>query len=467
VFASIYGPSIVRIADIDGDGKPDLIVLSYNDVNKNYDAQFNVISVLRNSGTIGVISFDKGVIVDSGHGNYSGEDIAIGDLDGDGKPDIVASLYINGAVVILRNTSTPGSINSNNSFAPGVFYYVNAYIPLTNSVCIGDLDGDGKPEIVVSNNEQPFISIFYNTCMPGSISFDPNVNFPSPYSQNNSSIAIGDLNGDGKLDIVETSTDSIHVFQNTSTPGSITTNSFAPYVTFNGGYASGLNDLAIADLDGDGRADIAVANSNQAIGANIVSVLHNAVSSIATLDNLTVSQGNLTPVFAKGTLTYADTVINSVTSITVTPTFTDSTSTISVNGVAVISGTASGDIPLVVGSDTITVVVTAQNGTTKDTYTIIIYRLNALSDMSANNVITPNGDGKNDYWIIKDINLYPQNNVTVFDKAGRVVYSKHGYNNDWGGTLNGAPLAQDTYYYIVNLGPNQPKFKGFISILRN
>jgi hypothetical protein len=113
VFASIYGPSIVRIADIDGDGKPDLIVLSYNDVNKNYDAQFNVISVLRNSGTIGVISFDKGVIVDSGHGNYSGEDIAIGDLDGDGKPDIVASLYINGAVVILRNTSTPGSINSN------------------------------------------------------------------------------------------------------------------------------------------------------------------------------------------------------------------------------------------------------------------------------------------------------------------------------------------------------------------
>jgi gliding motility-associated-like protein len=47
------------------------------------------------------------------------------------------------------------------------------------------------------------------------------------------------------------------------------------------------------------------------------------------------------------------------------------------------------------------------------------------------------------------------------------VYTKKGYNNEWDGTLNGSPLAQGTYYYVVDLGPNQKKFKGFISILRN
>jgi gliding motility-associated-like protein len=69
--------------------------------------------------------------------------------------------------------------------------------------------------------------------------------------------------------------------------------------------------------------------------------------------------------------------------------------------------------------------------------------------------------------VVKDIQLYPQNNVCVYDKAGRTVYTKHGYNNEWDGTLNGKPLTQGTYYYLVDLGPGLRKFKGFISILRN
>ena len=85
----------------------------------------------------------------------------------------------------------------------------------------------------------------------------------------------------------------------------------------------------------------------------------------------------------------------------------------------------------------------------------------------ASNILSPNGDGKNDYWVISDILSYPNNNVAVYDRAGRTVYSKHAYTNDWGGTLRGSPLTEDTYYYSIDLGIGQPAIKGFITIIRD
>jgi gliding motility-associated-like protein len=82
------------------------------------------------------------------------------------------------------------------------------------------------------------------------------------------------------------------------------------------------------------------------------------------------------------------------------------------------------------------------------------------------NFLSPNGDGKNDTWVITGIQQYPNNKVTIFDKAGRVLYSKIGYNNDWDATVNGRPLARDTYFYIIELGLYIPVMKGFISIVR-
>jgi len=196
-------------------------------------------------------------------------------------------------------------------------------------------------------------------------------------------------------------------------------------------------------------------------------VVTRAPSSIAALTDIAVSEGKLTPSFSSGTMAYADSASSDITSIKVMATVSDNTATILVNGKPVSSGTASDAIPLAPGNNTIIVLITAQNGTTTDTYTITVYRGNLLTNIDATNIITPNGDGKNDYWTIKDIGLYPQNNVNIFDKAGRLVYSKRGYNNDWDGTFNGSPLAEGTYYYVVDLGPYLPKFKGFISILRN
>ncbi|WP_459815200.1 cadherin-like beta sandwich domain-containing protein [Geotalea toluenoxydans] len=103
------------------------------------------------------------------------------------------------------------------------------------------------------------------------------------------------------------------------------------------------------------------------------------LSSNANLSNLVLSSGTLTPVFASGTTSYTASVANSVTSITVTPTEADTTASTTVNGIAVNSGTASGPIALAVGDNTITVQVTAQDGTTTKTYTVIVNRAAAAS----------------------------------------------------------------------------------------
>lgn len=98
-------------------------------------------------------------------------------------------------------------------------------------------------------------------------------------------------------------------------------------------------------------------------------------STDANLSSITISAGMLSPAFASGTTSYnAGNVPFSTSSVTVTPTVTDSTATVKVNNVTVASGAASGAINLNVGSNTITTVVTAQDGTTTKTYTIDISR---------------------------------------------------------------------------------------------
>ncbi|MBW7474827.1 cadherin-like beta sandwich domain-containing protein [Paenibacillus oenotherae] len=98
-------------------------------------------------------------------------------------------------------------------------------------------------------------------------------------------------------------------------------------------------------------------------------------SSDASLSNITLSSGTLSPVFASGTTDYTASVVNGVSSIRVTPTTADSFMTVKVNGESVASGAQSGDINLDVGDNTITLAVLAEDGVTTKTYTITIERL--------------------------------------------------------------------------------------------
>ncbi|MBC9929208.1 Ig-like domain-containing protein [Chitinophaga qingshengii] len=86
--------------------------------------------------------------------------------------------------------------------------------------------------------------------------------------------------------------------------------------------------------------------------------------------------------------------------------------------------------------------------------------------LDATNMLTPNGDGINDRWVIRNLDSYPDNEVKIFDRSGRIVYQRRNYSNDWDGTLNGHPLAEGTYYYVLTVNGSTRVWKGFITIIR-
>jgi len=122
-----------------------------------------------------------------------------------------------------------------------------------------------------------------------------------------------------------------------------------------------------------------------------INLTRTPLSTDATLSNLTLSSGTLSPAFASGTIAYTASVPNATASITVTPTTNDATATVTVNGSTVTSGSASGSIALAVGSNTITTVVTAQDGTTTKTYTVNVTRTPLSTDATLSNLVLSSG----------------------------------------------------------------------------
>jgi alpha-tubulin suppressor-like RCC1 family protein/subtilase family serine protease len=119
-------------------------------------------------------------------------------------------------------------------------------------------------------------------------------------------------------------------------------------------------------------------------GTNIVGTTYGNDATFTTpnnnayLSNLALSTGTLSPVFASGTTSYTVSVPYTTPSITVTPTLADGNASVTVNGATVTSGTPSPSLPLTVGSNTVTIVVIAQDGSTTNTYTITATRLSGL-----------------------------------------------------------------------------------------
>jgi len=185
--------------------------------------------------------------------------IAIGDLDGDGKADLAVTNQSSNTLSVFLNTGTSGTVN----YAPKVDFATGAN---PRRVSIGDLDGDGRADLAVTNPNSNTLSVFRNTGTPGTISYAARIDFVTgsyPFS-----VAIGDLDEDGRADlaVANYSNNTLSVFRNTGTPGTV---SYAAKIDF----ATGANPISIAigDLDGDGKADLAVTNSS----SNTLSVLRN------------------------------------------------------------------------------------------------------------------------------------------------------------------------------------------------
>ena len=82
------------------------------------------------------------------------------------------------------------------------------------------------------------------------------------------------------------------------------------------------------------------------------------------------------------------------------------------------------------------------------------------------NAFSPNGDTVNDVWNIRNIQLYPEVLIRVFNKWGEQVFESMGYTEAWDGTFRGNLLPPATYYYVLDLQNGDPIYKGALSILR-
>ena len=84
------------------------------------------------------------------------------------------------------------------------------------------------------------------------------------------------------------------------------------------------------------------------------------------------------------------------------------------------------------------------------------------------NIITPDNNGKNDYWYIQNIESYPHNEIYIYNAWGDMVYHKKQYLNQWDGkNMNGDILPDGTYYYVLRFENSSRIFKGAITLLRN
>ncbi|ANE53182.1 PKD domain-containing protein [Flavisolibacter tropicus] len=101
------------------------------------------------------------------------------------------------------------------------------------------------------------------------------------------------------------------------------------------------------------------------------------------------------------------------------------------------------------------------NCTATDELKVVVQR-----PVEAPNVFSPNGDGINDTWVIKNLGLYPNSLLEVFNRYGQKVFSTKGNAKLWDGKMNGQPVPIGTYYYVIELGNGDPALKGSVTVLR-
>ncbi|MDF2457109.1 MAG: outer rane adhesin like protein [Cytophagaceae bacterium] len=86
-------------------------------------------------------------------------------------------------------------------------------------------------------------------------------------------------------------------------------------------------------------------------------------------------------------------------------------------------------------------------------------------NFTALNYISPNNDGKNDLWTIRNVEVYKDYTISIFNDAGHQIYNTTGYQNDWDGTYQGKELPIGVYYFLAK-SPEGKKFTGTITLNR-
>jgi len=242
---------------------------------------------------------------------------------------------------------------------------------------------------------------------------------------------------------------------------------------------SGAMSQAISLNEGSNTITTVVTAPDGVTTKTFTITVFRAFSTDAYLKQVQPSAGMLSPVFNPMVTSYTDSVNNSNSSITLTPMVQYPSATLTVNGAALASGATSAAIPLAVGNNIITIVVTAPDGVTTKTYIITVNRaafslaaLNsdyqpvgvvkaltnpALADdgLLVHQGISPNGDGINDFLVIENISQYPDNKLSIMNRDGQLIFEAKGYDNnskvfDGHSNKNGQMQLPGTYFYQLD-----------------
>ena len=302
------GASFIAVADVNGDGKPDLLVANAAATGNNgvgvllgngdgtfqlaaaygsggQQAEQLAVGDINNDGALDIVvanSQTVGVLLGNGDGTFQTATVfapgsqqitalALADVNRDGKLDLIVgnrctnNCGLNDTVGVMLG-------NGDGTFQSMVSYALGSSVVGPNSIAVADVNNDGKPDLVISSN-----CATAPVCTPagygGAVSVllgkgDGTFQAAAVYAsgdENATSLAVGDVNGDGKPDIVVSNfcvdtldycypaADSVGVLLGKGD------GTFQNSVTYNAGGLS-ASSVAIADLDGDGAPDIIVAN---------------------------------------------------------------------------------------------------------------------------------------------------------------------------------------------------------------
>jgi len=265
----------INCADLDGDGKPDLVVTQ---INHPSNQPLNV-EYYRNTSTGTNITFAAAqtfIPKLDGNGNFRPAiRIELADLDGDGKIDLVLTNETDDFFDIHRNTSTVGSINFNTS--PFQLRLPAGNQLKARGIKIADLNNDNLPDIAIAPfNDRP-ISIFENKSTANNFQFGSAVQTTGASQYTFRNITTADFNGDGFLDIVavdgniSASQGRVVIFTNTTQNSSDTPSFASPVqITTIGNEPWGVD---AGDVDGDGKPDFVVAIAE--VGFNRIELYRN------------------------------------------------------------------------------------------------------------------------------------------------------------------------------------------------
>jgi hypothetical protein len=198
------------------------------------------------------------------------ESVAVGDFNGDGNADVAEPSILTGIdyssafVPVLPGDGAGNVVDAGGGFTPGFATGVMFEPFSTHGVTVGDFNADGRQDVAVADGINGVVRVALGLGDGKSFDLADPVVFgpgqPASKASSNSELAAGDLNGDGRLDLLATDGTQLYVLlgngDGTFTPGA--------------NYANvGLGELAAADFDGDGRADAAYVGASGVGGVTV------------------------------------------------------------------------------------------------------------------------------------------------------------------------------------------------------